>query len=61
MYTLEGVSTVANFITAYEKTQYNRDSPFSNPRCFFLFTKTIFLTLIKLSSIVENVMHICEH
>ena len=28
MYDLEGVSSVANFITAYEESQYNRDSHF---------------------------------
>ena len=28
MYTLEGVSSVANFITAYEDFQLNRDSHF---------------------------------
>ena len=28
MYTLEGVSSVANFITAYEESQLNRDSHF---------------------------------
>ena len=33
MYMLEGVSSVANFITAYEESQQNQDSrlPFSNP------------------------------
>ena len=31
MYTLEGVSSVANFITAYEEFQYNRDSHCFNP------------------------------
>ena len=28
MYTLEGVNCVANFITAYEESQYNRDFNF---------------------------------
>ena len=28
MYTLEGVSRVANFITAYEESQQNRDTRF---------------------------------
>ena len=32
MHTLEGVSSVANFITAYEESQKNGDShPFPNP------------------------------
>ena len=31
MYTLEGVSSVANFITAYEVSQQTRDPDFSNP------------------------------
>ena len=35
MYTLEGVSSVANFITAYEESQSNRDSHF--PICSVLF------------------------
>ena len=30
MYMLESVSSVANFITAYEESQYNRDSHFLN-------------------------------
>ena len=44
MYTLEGVSSVANFFTAYEESQLNRDSPFSNPYCA-LFPKAIFCLL----------------
>ena len=28
MYTLEGVSSVVNFISVYEESQYNRDSYF---------------------------------
>ena len=29
MYTLEGISSIANFISAHEESQQNRD-PFSN-------------------------------
>ena len=36
MYTLEGVSSVANFITAYEESQYNRDSHFLIRSVFFV-------------------------
>ena len=42
MYTIEGVSSVANFITAYEESQYNRGSYFLSVMCF-LFPKAIFL------------------
>ena len=44
MYTLEGVSSVANFITAYEESQLNRDSVFKS--VVFLFPRAIFLTFI---------------
>ena len=47
MYTLEGVSSVANFITAYEEFQLNRDSHFLSVMCA-LFPKVIFLTFIAL-------------
>ena len=33
MYTLEGVFSVANFITAYEESQYHRDSHFLSVTC----------------------------
>ena len=46
MYMLEGVSSVANFITAYEGSQYNRDSHFL---ICSVFPKAIFLTFIKVS------------
>ena len=36
MYTLEGVSSVANFITAYEESQLNRDSHFLIRSVFFV-------------------------
>ena len=45
MYTLKGVSIVANFITAYEYSQENRDSHFLICNVF-LFLQTIFLTFI---------------
>ena len=41
MYTLEGVSSVANFITAYEESQQTRDSRFLSVMCS-LFPKAIF-------------------
>ena len=43
MHTLKGVSSVANFIPAYEEPQLNRDSHFLI--CgVFLFPEAIFLT-----------------
>ena len=45
MYTLEGVTSVANFITAYEESKKNRDSYFQSEMCS-LFPKTILLTCI---------------
>ena len=36
MYTLEGVSSVANFITAYEESQQNRDSHYLICSVFFV-------------------------
>ena len=47
MYTLEGVRSVANFISAYEDSQYNRDSHFLI-RSVFCVPKAIFLTFILL-------------
>ena len=41
MYTLEGVSSVANFINAYEESQYNRGSHFLSVMCS-LFPKVFF-------------------
>ena len=35
MYTLEGLSSVVNFITAYEESQENRDSHFLIYSVFF--------------------------
>ena len=42
MYTLEGVSSVANFITAKEESQYNRDSNFLICSVFFVSKGNIF-------------------
>ena len=39
MCTLESVSSVAKFITAYEESQYNRDSHFLI-RCVFFVSKS---------------------
>ena len=47
MYTLEGVSNVANFITAYEESQENRGSNFLSVMCS-VFPKAIFFTFILL-------------
>ena len=47
MYTLEGVSSVANFITAYEESQENRDSHFLICSVFFV-SKGNFFTFILL-------------
>ena len=47
MYMLEGVSSVGNFITAYAKSQLNRDSHFLSVMCS-LFTKAIFTHLLVL-------------
>ena len=41
MYTLEGVSSVANFITAYEVAIKPR-LPFSNPKCVLCFQRQSF-------------------
>ena len=43
MYTQEGVSSIANFIPAYEESQYNRDSHFL---IRYAFQKARFLTFI---------------
>ena len=45
MYTLEGVSSVANFITAYAESQYNRDSHFLFVMCVPCFKRQFFLIL----------------
>ena len=42
MYTLEGVGSVANVITAYEKSQYNRDFLFLICRVFFVSKGNLF-------------------
>ena len=42
MYTLEGVSSVANFITAYEESQSNRDSRFLVHCVFFVSKGNLF-------------------
>ena len=42
MYTLEGVSSVANFITAYKGSQLNRDSHFLICSVFFVSKGNLF-------------------
>ena len=42
MYTLEGVSSVANFITAYKESQSNRDSHFLICSVFFVSKGNLF-------------------
>ena len=42
MYTLEGVSSNANFITAYEESQLNQDSHFLIRNVFFVSKGNIF-------------------
>ena len=42
MYTLEFVSSVANFITAYEESQKKTRLPFSNPYCVLCFQRQSF-------------------
>ena len=42
MYTLEGVSSVAIFITAYEESQYNCDSHFLICSVFFVSKGNLF-------------------
>ena len=49
MYTLEGVSGVANIITAYEASQYTETPIFLSVVCS-LFPKAIFLTFIILET-----------
>ena len=54
MYTLEDVSSVANFITAYEESQKNRDSDFlicgvffvSKGNHFYIYFTTLQLVLV---------------
>ena len=45
MYTLEGVNSVANFISAYEESQYTETAIFISVVCS-LFPKAIFFTFI---------------
>ena len=45
MYTLEGISSVANFITAYEVSQLNRDSHFLSCSVFIVSKGNLFLRL----------------
>ena len=42
MYTLEGVSSIANLITAYREFQLNRDSHFLNRSVFFVSKGNLF-------------------
>ena len=42
MYTLEGVSSVANFNTAYEESQLDRDSHFLIRSVFFVSKGNLF-------------------
>ena len=42
MYTLEGVSSVANYISAYEESQLSRDSHFLICSVFFVSKGNIF-------------------
>ena len=68
MYTLEGVSSVSNLITAYEESQYNRHSHFLFVMCS-LFPKAILLTFISSlmlililhrSPAVDDAKHFCS-
>ena len=45
MYTLEGVSSVANFIIAYEESQLNRDSHFLSVMFSFFFQRRSLLVI----------------
>ena len=45
MYTLEGVSSVANFITDYEESQYNRNPHFLIRSVLLVSKGNIFLPL----------------
>ena len=45
MYTLEGVSSVANLITAYEESDIKPRFQFSNPQCVLCFPRQSFLHL----------------
>ena len=42
MHTVESVNSVANFITAYEESQQNRDSHFLICSVFFVFKGNLF-------------------
>ena len=64
MYTLEDVSSFANFITAYEKSQQNRDSHFLIRSVFFVSKSNLvdaFFT-IRHRWIIQNTMFtfLCE-
>ena len=52
MYTLDCVSSIRNFFTAYGESQYNRDSHFLIRRVFFV-SKAIFLTVMCHSDILS--------
>ena len=43
MFTLEGVSGVANFVTAYEESQKNRDFHFLIHSVFFVLKGNLFM------------------
>ena len=49
MYTLEGVSSVANFITACDESQYNRDSHFLICNVFFIYKGNLFYVYLAFS------------
>ena len=51
MYMLEGVNSVANFITAYEKSQLNRDSHFLIRSVFFVAKGNLFVVHLMIKHI----------
>ena len=55
MYTLDGVSSVAIFITTYEKS-FNRDSHFLIPSVFFVSKGNLFDVYL---TILELVLALC--
>ena len=61
MYTLEGVSSVANFITAYEESQLNRESHFLICSVFFVSKGNLFdvyLIFCLLRQCVRHSLHL---
>ena len=60
MYTLEGVRSVANFITAYEESQWNRDSNFLICSVFFVSKGYLFDVYLCVHRAKARIFSICS-